>query len=259
MNKLSLLLLTHNSTKNLNKYFGWLKNCHTIDQVVIIDDNSDDNPKLAIEKLISQSTRLIFLKRKLDNFSSQRNFGLIKCQNAWVLWLDSDEEITQDFLKFISDFDTKNYAAYAFKRLEKFLNKTLTHGETNFLNHVRLFNKKNGQFVGDVHEVWQTFGPTQNTNYQLIHHGNPTVSKCIQKINFYSNLRAKELYHQNINSGSLQIIAYPLAKFIDIYILKLGFLDGIEGTIFAMLQSFHSFLVRSKLWKLHHQQSYFPG
>jgi hypothetical protein len=32
--------------------------------------------------------------------------------------------------------------------------------------------------------------------------------------------------------------------------LKSGFLDGLEGLIFAILMSFHSFLVRAKLWLL---------
>ncbi|PIZ99552.1 MAG: glycosyltransferase family 2 protein, partial [Candidatus Levybacteria bacterium CG_4_10_14_0_2_um_filter_35_8] len=46
------------------------------------------------------------------------------------------------------------------------------------------------------------------------------------------------------------IIAYPSAKFLFNYFLKKGILDGIPGLISAITMSFHSFLVRGKLWSL---------
>ncbi|MBI4226081.1 hypothetical protein HY612_03115 [Candidatus Roizmanbacteria bacterium] len=46
-----------------------------------------------------------------------------------------------------------------------------------------------------------------------------------------------------------KIIFFPLAKFILNYFIKLGFLDGPAGFTYAFLMSFHSFLVRAKLWQ----------
>ena len=34
------------------------------------------------------------------------------------------------------------------------------------------------------------------------------------------------------------------------YFIKFGFLDGLQGLVFAIMMSFHSFLVRGKLWLL---------
>ena len=70
------------------------------------------------------------------------------------------------------------------------------------------------------------------------------------EINYYTDLRAQELLNNGVKVKIYHIVLYPIAKFILNYIFKLGFLDGLEGLIFAILMSFHSFLVRAKLWIL---------
>ena len=72
--------------------------------------------------------------------------------------------------------------------------------------------------------------------------------KFLEEINFYTTIRAKELYEKKTEITLKDIILYPKAKFLLNFFLKLGFLDGLEGLIFAILMSFHSFLVRAKLW-----------
>ncbi|MEA2056328.1 MAG: hypothetical protein U9O78_01255, partial [Patescibacteria group bacterium] len=53
----------------------------------------------------------------------------------------------------------------------------------------------------------------------------------------------------------LQLIIFPIFKFICNYFLKLGFLDRMPGLIYASLMSFHSILVRIYGWQLinHHE------
>jgi len=82
----------------------------------------------------------------------------------------------------------------------------------------------------------------------IFHYPHQTISEFLKEINLYTTIRAEELYEDNSKISIKQIIFYPKAKFILNYFLKLGFLDGIEGLIFAILMSFHSFLVRAKLW-----------
>lgn len=86
-------------------------------------------------------------------------------------------------------------------------------------------------------------------NY-LIHFPHKTIDEFLSEINFYTSLRAKELYEKGIRGTVRNIILYPKGKFLKNYFLKLGFLDGIEGFILAIFMSLHSFLVRGKLWLL---------
>src|SRR3989344_3993743 len=71
-----------------------------------------------------------------------------------------------------------------------------------------------------------------------------------QCMSFYTTIRAEELYKQKKPVYWWTIIIYPLAKFIVIYFYQKGILDGISGLLIALQMSFHSFLVRGKLWKL---------
>lgn len=81
------------------------------------------------------------------------------------------------------------------------------------------------------------------------------MGKCmkngkLKEINLYTTIRAEELYKKGSYVNSISIIMYPLGKFILNYFFRRGFLDHIPGLIVALIMSFHSFLVRGKLWLL---------
>jgi len=247
---ISLTILTHNSLENLHKYFHWVDDCSVISEVVIIDDDSKDNIQKEIKKVFPK-TKVIFETRTLDgDFASQHSFAISKTSNDWILWLDSDESASPDLISFLNNFDSSKYN-YSFKRLDTFLGKKLLHGENYYNNFTRLFNKNYGTFMGKVHEHWQSSKPTTKTSLNIFHYPHPDLKTFFEKINNYSTMRAQELYENNASVDMFDIILYPIVKFVQNYFLKLGFLDSTPGIIMALGLSFHSFLVRTKLWQLH--------
>jgi len=253
---LSLLLLTKNESKNLEKNFGWLPNCKTIKEIIVVDDNSNDNTVEICQKLASKNRIVQIFSRELNNdFASQRNFGISKTNYNWVLWLDADEKPSKKLIHFLNHFDSHQYKNYSFKRRDVFLKHKLKHGETAYLQFTRLFNKKYGQFDGQVHENWDTTKLTKNTKYLIFHYSHSTIKSFIQKINLYSDIRANELFKQQESTNMFEIIFFPIGKFIQNYFLRLGFLDGTPGIIMALCMSFHVFLNKAKLWHLYKQQS----
>jgi glycosyltransferase involved in cell wall biosynthesis len=253
---LSLLLLTHNESKNLEKNFDWLNKCKSIKEIVIIDDNSTDDTIESAKKLQSNNRDVkIFTKSLNNDFASQRNFGITKSKYNWIFSIDADEQPTKKLIRFLNHFDKHQYKSYAFKRKDIFLGQTLNHGENSYLHFTRLFNKKYGKYVGQVHETWQSRQITQKTNLVIDHFSHQTIKSLIQKINFYTDIRSKELYQQKIKVNLFQIIFYPIGKFIQNYIFRFGFLDGTVGIIMALSMSFHVFLNKAKLWHLYKTQS----
>ncbi|HPT65985.1 MAG TPA: glycosyltransferase family 2 protein [Candidatus Woesebacteria bacterium] len=249
----SILLLTHNEEKNLLKYWTWLDKAKRINEIVVVDDNSDDKTIEILKKLGSKKIKVKVFKRGLNNnFSNQRNFGITKTTNNWVLWLDADEKPSTDLIRFLNHIDNLQYKSYAFKRNDIFIGHELKHGENAHQHFVRFFNKKYGRFTGLVHEIWQTPKEIELKKIHIHHYPHQSLRGFIKKINFYSDIRAQELFDQNQKSNLFQIIFYPFGKFINDYFFKLGFLDGTPGIIMALGMSFHSFLVRSKLWHLSH-------
>lgn len=257
-NNFSLLLLTHNESKNIQENFNWLEKCPGINEIIVVDDNSTDDTLKVLEKLKiknlpagRQGCKLKIYSRGLDNnFSAQRNFGISKTSNNWILWLDADEKPSKEFINFINDFDFNQKKVFAFKREDIFLGHVLKHGETANIYFPRIFNKKYGKFEGMVHETWVSSQPIQKENISIIHNSHQTLNSFLKKINFYTDIRARELYEQKVKVNLFEIIFYPIGKFIQNYFLRLGFLDSTPGIIMALSMSFHSFLVRAKLWHL---------
>lgn len=252
----SLLLLTHNESENIKKNFDWLDKCKSIKEIIAIDDNSTDDTVKQLEKLKSKHHQVKIFIKSLDNdFASQRNYGISKSKFNWLLSIDADEKPTKKLIRFLNHFDKHQYKSYAFKRDDIFLGQTLKHGENSRLYFVRLFNRKYGKFSGQVHEAWQSSQPIKKTNFAINHYSHQTVKSFIQKINFYTDIRSQELYHQKTKVNMFQIIFFPIGKFIQDYFLRLGFLDGTAGIIMALCMSFHVFLNKAKLWHLYKTQS----
>ncbi|MFA5828131.1 MAG: glycosyltransferase family 2 protein [Candidatus Shapirobacteria bacterium] len=252
---ISLLLLTKNESENIKINFDWLSECPTINEIIVVDDNSTDDTKKIIKSLETKTlTVKIFNRGLANNFSAQRNYGIEKSKNNWILWLDADERPDNKMISFLSSFDFSG-SNYSFGRNDFFLGHQLKHGETANLSFVRLFDKKHGTFVNRVHEVWKSDLPVKHTNFHILHHPHKTFYSFISKINFYTTIRSQELFDTKVTSNIFEIIFYPLGKFIQNYILRLGLLDGTPGIIMALSMSLHSFLVRAKLWHLY-QTSY---
>ncbi|MBI4136971.1 glycosyltransferase family 2 protein [Candidatus Roizmanbacteria bacterium] len=88
MNKLTVVVLTANSEKIIS---DCLNSLSFADEVIVIDDESTDKTVSIVQK----SGAHIYV-RKLDNFASQRNYGLDKAKGAWTLFVDADERISKE-------------------------------------------------------------------------------------------------------------------------------------------------------------------
>jgi hypothetical protein len=124
----------------------------------------------------------------------------------------------------------------------------MKYGETGNIKLLRLARKNSGKWARKIHEYWRVVGKTKLLTNSIIHYKNQSLAEFIQKLNIYSSLHKEELKREGKKSSLAKIIFWPLGKFIVNYFLKLGFLDGVEGLIFALLMSFHSFLAWSKQW-----------
>lgn len=246
---LSAVVLTKNEEKNIKKC---IENLNFCDEIILVDDNSTDDT-LAIA---SKFKKVSIYKKSLDNdFAEQRNFGIEKATGKWVLFIDPDEEISIDLEKEIIQTtklleDDNN--AYYIKRRDIFWGKELKYGEVYDASHkgfIRLIRTGSGNWYGTVHEVYfVNGGDVGNLENHLVHHPHEDLKSFLEKINFYSTIRADELYKNNKKTNAFEIIFYPFFKFLYTYIVKLGVIDGLKGFVYCFMMSFHSFLVRSKLY-----------
>ncbi|MBI5449255.1 glycosyltransferase family 2 protein [Candidatus Gottesmanbacteria bacterium] len=242
---ISAIVLSHNDQDTIRQCLSSVLWC---DEVIVVDDNSTD----ATIGIAKKTGAKVCIRALNDDFSEQRNFGLFNAKGDWVLFVDSDEAITEDLQKEIRQILNKETGkvGYFVKRNDYFMGSWLLHGETANVRLLRLAKKESGCWQRPVHEVWVVKGSVGELNKPFHHFPHPNVAQFLEKINSYSSLQAKLLYRDNVRVYWWHIIAYPAGKFFVNYIWRLGFLDGTAGAVMAIMMSFHSFLVRAKLWQL---------
>lgn len=176
------------------------------------------------------------------DFAGARNKLLQKAKEDWVLFVDTDETVSESLKKELGNLDPKDFKGFYIKRKIIFLNKEI--GEDKVL---RLGKKGSGKWGRKVHETWNIQGKVGTLKNYLIHNTSGDLKSYIEKMNKYSDLHAMENMNEGKKANIFKIIAYPKAKFIQNIFAGRGF-------TFAMLQSFHSFLGWAKLWEIQHEK-----
>lgn len=244
---LSIVVLTHNDE---SKIVDCLDGLGFADELIIIDDNSHDRTV----ELAKQFTDKIFVRELNKNFSNQRNFALNNVHSTWGLFVDSDE-LVSDALRneILEAIKQKEVSGFYIKRFDYVWGKKMTHGELSQVRLLRLAKKEDGKWHGKVHETWKVIGKTEELTQPLFHVPHQNIREFVSDVDEYSTLRAEELREKGVKASFFHVICYPLAKFIQNYVLRQGYKDGIPGMLYALMMSFHSFLVRAKLYQHHHE------
>ncbi len=245
---LTAVILTKNEEKMIADCIESLLFC---DQILVIDDESTDRTVSIIKKMSNPKVHVRV--RPLENdFAKQRNFGLSEASGEWILFIDADERVTLELQKEIQQVISQDddISGYFLKRRDHLFGKKMLFGETGKIQLLRLVKKGKGEWKGRVHEEFYTKGKTSVLQNELLHYPHQNISDFLSKVNYYSTLRAEELFEKKVRSNILFIIGYPKLKFIKNYLFLSGYKDGTLGFIHAVIMSLHSFLVRAKLYLL---------
>lgn len=247
---ISAVVLVKNQQEQLIDCLGSLKWC---DEIIVVDDDSSDRSAEVAKNMGAK----VYTRSLQGNFSQQRNYALEKVKNDWVLFIDADErvspELAEEIYQQTSQFLTP-VNGFFIPRVDYLWGRRLRFGETKSRKFLRLARKDKGEWIGQVHEQWKVIGNTATFKNPLDHYPHQTIREFLSEINFYSSLRAQELYSHKKSVSKFKILLYPVGKFVHNYFLKLGFLDGVPGLLVCSMMSFHSFLVRGKLWQLNQRK-----
>ncbi len=255
--KLSAVILTKNEEKNIGEC---LKSVGFADEIIVVDDYSTDKTVETVHKSLRDRKVYKVFQRKLNgDFAAQRNYGLSQSSGDWIIFLDADERLNGNLVRELSSLiqnpqsEEDSRDAYYIRRRDFFWGREMKYGETKKTRDkgiLRLVRKGTGLWLGNVHEVFHTAKNCGSLKYFIDHYPHPDIKSFLKDINFYSTIRANELYNRGKKSGFLEIVFYPFGKFIYTYVILLGFLDGPAGFCYSFMMSFHSFLVRAKLYQL---------
>lgn len=189
------------------------------------------------------------------SFADWRNEGARKSNGDWLLYVDTDEEITDNLQKEI-EFTINNLqftnSAYAIPRRNFIFGKEMKHCGLwpDFVLRLIKKDKLKG-WTGDLHEQPKVDGKTCHLKESLIHNKHKTLAEMVEKTNDWSEIEARLMFdakHPQMNI--FRFFSAGLREFWRRMVIQIAFLDGSDGIIYALYQVFSRLISYSKLWEL---------
>jgi hypothetical protein len=115
---------------------------------------------------------------------------------------------------------------------------------------VRLFRRARGRFLARaVHESVSVEGRVERLAGHLEHHSYRDVSDFLARADRYATLAAEEAVAQGHRVGAADLVLRPLGRFLAMYVVRGGFLDGWRGFLLATLYAYYVLIRSAKIWE----------
>lgn len=249
--KLAVIIPTLNEEKNLP--FA-LESSAFADQVFVLDSGSSDG-----SRRIAEDYGATFVYHAWEGYARQKNWGLdhLPIESDWVFLLDADEAITdslrEELRAIVSGARTTELAGFYVNRYFVWEGKKIRHCGYYPSWNLRFFRRGKARYeLRDVHEHMVVDGPVGYLEGEMHHEDRRGRDYLWQKHLGYAELEAREMVKTLRGSSSAGLRAsfsgnslerrraikqriWPhlparwLFRFVYMYILRLGFLDGVKG------------------------------
>ncbi len=243
---LAAAIITFNEEKNIREC---LESVNFVDEIVVLDSFSSD----ATESICQEFPKVRFSQHPFDGHIEQKNRAIERCTSEWVLCLDADERVSAELEESIEAFLGTHPAEHGakFPRLTYHLGRYIRHGGWYPNARYRLVRKGHAHWGGEnPHDYLILDGPGARLKGDLIHLSFVDLADQVKTINFFSSIVALTRYNKGKNFVFFRLLWKPLSKFLELYLLKRGVLDGLPGFIIAVSSSYSTFLKEAKLFEL---------
>jgi glycosyltransferase involved in cell wall biosynthesis len=244
---ISAAVITKNEEDNIRdclSSLAWTR------EIVVLDSGSlDDTLKIARE-----FTDKVFVE-EWRGYTEQKNAAVDHCSGRWVLSLDADERVSEELRREIEERlsveDGGLPDGFLIPRLSFYLGRWVRRGGWYPDRKLRLFRKGRGRWSGNgLHEQVEVSGKVEKMNHPLLHYTYRDISNHLLKMDRYTTLAAQQNFQEGNRARIWDLTLRPGFKFINMYLLRGGFLEGRAGLVIALLGSFYVFLKYAKLWEL---------
>ena len=274
---ISVLIPTKNEEENLP---GCLGSVSWSDDVFVYDSYSTDDTER-----VARAAGAHFVRRPAQEIggyfggdeSAHKMWALehLPFKYPWVLHVDADERITPELADEIRHAVRTSGAVVAFRvqRRDFFLGRWLKHVQATPF-YLRLFRPEKIRYERLINPVSIPHGPVGEVRGYLDHFPfSKGIGHWVERHNAYSALEAKQILSNRACNRSFSVrsaffakdfqerrfhqkeLFYrmpgrPLVRFLLLYVVKRGFLDGRAGFTYAVLQAFYEYMIVLKTREL---------
>lgn len=244
---LSVTIITLNEEKNIARAIESVRGF--AQEIIVVDSGSHDRTK---EIATSLGARVI--ENPWRGYGQQKNFAQDQTKYDWVLNIDADEqvspELAQEIQLTLERDDSKNVQGYFIPRLSHYLGRWIRHGGWYPNRLIRLANKKTSRWTEpDVHEALEVRGAVNILQHDLYHYPFRDIQDQIHTNLRFSKLGSEVLKKRGKQKSLILLLVKPIGKFLETYVVKRGFLDGIAGFIISVNAAHSIFLKYAYLFE----------
>jgi glycosyltransferase involved in cell wall biosynthesis len=262
----SIFIQTLNEEENLPLC---LKHLDFSDDIVVLDSFSTDRTEE-----IARRAGARWYQRKYEGRAANQNWAVenIKFKHPWVYYSDADEVVTdelrEEILRVTGDA-SRAEVLFRVRFKNMFMGRFLRHSSLYPTWVPRLFKPDRIRWERGANPVAIVDGPEGRLAGHFLHYSfRKGMTDWFAKHNKYSSYEAMEtlkemenrtfrwasLWHrdpatrrQALKKLSFRMPARPLVKFCYMYFARLGFLDGLPGFHYCLLQSFYEYQIALKV------------
>jgi glycosyltransferase involved in cell wall biosynthesis len=240
--KISATIITHDEERNVARAIESLR---CADEILIVDSGSKDRTLEIAEKLGARVIEASWL-----GYAAQKNLAAERASHDWILSLDADESLSEALEAEILELKKNGPRAdaYTMPRMARYLGRWIRHSGWYPDRKVRLYHRGKARWVGDfVHESVKVEGSIGNLEGNLLHFTCDSLSEHLKTMDRYTTLAAEQLIDAKRQVSWGRLICEPPWTFFRTYVLKAGFLDGVEGLAIANMAALYNFVKYAKV------------
>lgn len=224
LSSVSLVIITLNEEDDIERC---IRSAEGAGEVIVVDSFSTDR---TVD--IARSLGAAVYEREFISHADQKNWAIGKASLDWILVLDADELLSPPLRSEIAKAAAEGGAdGFWMKRDNEFFGKKIRFCGWNRDRVLRFFRNGRGHYPERaVHEKLQLEGKAASFRSSIIHRPYKDIDDYIDRMTRYSRAGALELKRKG-KGWFPGIILNPVARFLRMYFLQLGFLDGMDGLI----------------------------
>lgn len=243
---LSVIIIARNNEPTMRRC---LQSVAWADEIVVLDSGSSDRTM----EISREFTPHVHQTSDFPGHGPQKNRALDRATGEWILSLDSDEWVTPALRKELEAAvrSPGAHAAFRMPRRSSFCGRFMRHSGWWPDYVTRLWRRGTARFSEDhTHDRVIVEGTIGRLREPVMHEAVTDLEQMLVKINMYSSSSAAIFHRDGRRASMLTALLHGWWAFVRTYFLRLGFLDGREGFMLAVINAENSYYRYAKLMLL---------
>jgi glycosyltransferase involved in cell wall biosynthesis len=246
IDEITPLVLTYNEAPNIERCLeklSWAK------RVVVLDSASTDETA----QLVRAFPNAVLIERKFDNHTAQWNHGLDHARTNWVLSLDADYLLTDEFIAMLATLKPEGdvdafYAPFRYCVFGRPLRACL------YPPRALLFRRDRCRYVADGHtQMLHVPGKSHHLTQPVHHDDRKPLSRWLVSQDHYARLEVEKLVQADPAKLRLQdklrlkMIYAPIVTLLYTLFVRKLILDGWRGWFYAYQRTLAEIMLSLRL------------